>query len=210
MTSTISFAIGTVVLFNTSVIGQNTSSSDPGAAKTAGYEPLSVAGKWRFFVKETANPLTVAAGAFNGGISQAMNSDPRYGQGGRAYAQRAGASFADIATQNFFGDFLMASTLHEDPRYFRRGPEHGFWERVGYAISRAAVIRRDSGGDTFNWSNFTGTAMSTGFSNLYYPRGSRNAEAMGLHFATSFAGAGLGNLPTEFWPDVQQWLKRHF
>ena len=209
MTGSQRFCIGSVFLFASSALGQTTSSSDPRTGN-AGEEPLSVAGKWRFFVKETANPLTVAAGAFNAGISQASNSDKRYGQGGGAYAQRVGASFADIATQNFFGDFVMASALHADARYFRRGPEHRFWERVGYAISRSAVIRKDSGDDTFNWSNFTGTAMSAGFSNLYYPRGSRNAEAMGLHFATSFAGAGLGNLPTEFWPDVRQWLKRRF
>jgi hypothetical protein len=171
--------------------------------------PLSVADKWNFFEKETFNPLTVAAGAFNGGVSQALNSDPRYGQDGVAYAQRFGASVADIATQNFFGDFLMASALHEDPRYIRRGPEQGFWERAGYAMSRAVIIRRDSGGDAFNWSNLTGTAMSVGFSNLYYPRGSRNTGSMAIHFATSFGGAGLANLPTEFWPDVRGWFKRH-
>ena len=61
------------------------------------------------------------------------------------YAQRFGAAVADITTQNFFSDAVLASLLHEDPRYFRRGPEFGVWYRVGYALSRVAVTRTDAG-----------------------------------------------------------------
>src|SRR5579863_7297268 len=98
----------------------------------------SVSEKWNFFVSETFTPMTLAAGAFNGAVSQVTNSDPRYGVGAIAYAERFGASNADIVTQNFFGDFVMASVFHEDTRYTRRGPTYGgVWRRAGYAISRA-------------------------------------------------------------------------
>jgi hypothetical protein len=84
------------------------------------------------------------------------------------------------------------------------------WSRVGYAISRAVVIRTDTGGSSFNWSNTLGSAMSAGLSNAYYPPPSRTGGAMLIHFVSSVAGAGFANLAPEFWPDFKQKVfKRH-
>lgn len=171
--------------------------------------PSAVSEKWKHFVDETFTPLSLAAGAFDGALSQATNSDPRYGVGAGAFAERFGASNADIATQNFFGDFVMASAFHENVTYVRRGPAcGGIWKRAGYAISRALITGADRGGNTFNWSNLTGTAMSAGFSNLYYPPASRTGGALALHFGTSLAGSGFANLFPEFWPDFRHMLTR--
>jgi hypothetical protein len=172
--------------------------------------PLSISGKWHNFVAETVSPLTLGGGVFNGGLSHLTNSDPRYGTNSVAFAQRFGASIADIATQNFFGDFLLASAFHEDPRYVRKGAPYSKLSRFAYAVSRAVVIRTDSGGRSFNWSNVLGTAMSAGLSNAYYPPPSRTGGAMMIHFATSVAGAGFANLAPEFWPDFKKKVfKRH-
>jgi hypothetical protein len=62
-------------------------------------------------VAETVNPLTLGGGVFNAGLSHLTNSDPRYGTDSAAFAQRFGASAADITTQNFFGDCLLASAF---------------------------------------------------------------------------------------------------
>src|ERR1022692_3618655 len=88
----------------------------------------------------------------------------------------------------------MASVLHEDTKYRRRGEQHGFRSRVGYAISRAAVTRTDTGASTVNWSNFAGTALSVGLSNAYCPVHSRNLNATAINCGTSAAGTGFGNL----------------
>lgn len=173
-------------------------------------EPLSVKDKWHNFVSETVNPLVVGAGFFNAGMSHVTNSAPKYGTDSGAFAARFGASTADIASQNFFGDFLFASAFHENPRYMRRGPRYGFWSRVGYAISRAVVIRSDTGADTFNWSNVLGSGVSAGLSNAYYPPVSRSGRTTLRHFGNSVLGAGLGNLAPEFWPDFRdKFFKRH-
>jgi len=166
--------------------------------------------KWNYFVHETASPLTFGAGAFNATFSQVTDTDPRYGVNSMAYAQRFAASLTDIASENFFGDFLVASALHEDPRYFREGQEHGFWSRVGYSLSRAVVIRKDSGGETFNFDNVLGSALSTGFSDLYYPAASRTGKGMLMHFGIDVADNGFVNLAPEFWPDFRdRVLRRH-
>ena len=172
-------------------------------------QPATIHEKWHLFTQDTFNPLTPVAGAFNASVSQATNSDPRHGVGGAAYAQRFGASTADIVTQNLFEDFVFASTFREDTRYIRKGREAGLWPRAGHAIASAFVVRRDAGGTTFNWANAAGTAASTALSNAYYPPASRTGGAMAIHFGTSFVGAGLGNLAPEFWPDVRHWLGRH-
>jgi hypothetical protein len=164
--------------------------------------------KWNYFVRETASPLTFAGGVFNAAVSQVTNTDPRYGVNRVAFAERFGASVGDITTQNFFGDFVVASVFHEDPRYIREGSEYGFWHRAGYALSRAVVIRKDSGGNTFNYDNVMGSAFSTGFSNLYYPRASRNTRGMVMHFGSDVADNGFVNLAPEFWPDFRDWLLR--
>jgi len=169
---------------------------------------VTVEQKWKFFVEETFTPLTIVASAATGGESQATNTDPKYGVGHVALAKRFGAATMDNITQNFFSDFVMASALHEDTKYRRRGEQHGFWSRVGYAISRAVVTRTNTGASTVNWSNFTGTALSVGLSNAYYPLRSRNLNATLINWGSSSASAGFGNLFPEFVPDFKRLLKR--
>jgi hypothetical protein len=184
---------------------QSDESSQPTPAATA----VSVGEKWNYFIHETAAPFTLEAGAFNAVASQTTRSAPLYGRRWKAYPARFGASVGDIVSQNFFGDFLLASAFHEDTRYVRRGPAHRMWGRIGYAISRAVVVRRDVGGDTFNWANVLGTGMSAGLSNAYYPAVSRTARESVTNWGTSVGGSGLANLMPEFLPDFRAWVKRH-
>jgi hypothetical protein len=169
----------------------------------------SVDEKWDNFVHETVAWYTLGAGAFNATVSQVTRSAPLYGRHWNAYPKRFGASVTDIASQNFFGDFLLASAFHEDTRYVRRGPTHRLLPRIGYAISRAVIVRRDAGGETFNFANVLGTGMSAGLSNAYYPARSRTLSATLTNWGSSIGSSGLVNLMPELWPDFRGWLKRH-
>jgi len=159
--------------------------------------------KWNHFLAETASPLTLGGGTFNAAFSQVTKTDPRYGINRVAFAKRFGASVADIATQNLFGDFVVASIFHEDPSYYRKGHGYPLLYRIGYAISRAAVIRNDDGRNAFNFDNLLGSAMSSAFSNIYYPLPSRTGGAFFMHFWTDVADYGFVNLAPEFWPDFK-------
>lgn len=171
--------------------------------------PPSPSEKWNLFETETLAPITLAAGVFDAGISQASNGVPNYGRGfSPGFVERFGAGFGDIASQNFFGDFVMASVLHEDTRYVRRGPAVKFWSRMGYAISRSVVTHTDGGRATFNWSNVLGTGMSAGLSNAYYPPQNRKTGVTLADWATEVAGSGFANLFPEFWPDFRGWVRR--
>jgi hypothetical protein len=166
--------------------------------------PLTPKQKWMFFVEETRDPFNIAAAALSAGLSQADNQTPKYGEGGAAYAQRFGAALGDFTSQNLFSDVVLACALHQDPRYFRKGPNSRFVPRVMYSLSRIAVARQDSGRSTFNASGVFGMALGIGASNLYYPSVSRTGTVMGTRVGTSVAGWALGNVAAEFWPDIHQ------
>jgi Calcineurin-like phosphoesterase len=183
--------------------------SDPIVGEFDPPPPMNVDQKWKYFLSETASPLTLAAGVFNGGTSHLTNTDPKYGRDLPGFGEQVGASIVDIATQNFFADFLLASALHEDPRYFRQGPSHSMKARVAYAISRTVLIDTDAGKTTFNWSNVLGTSMSAALSNAYYPPVSRGPASTFTHIGLSIMGTGLAKLAPEFWPDVRQKFVKH-
>ena len=178
--------------------------SDP----TKAYVPLRVRDKWTLFVKESVDPYTFASAAFGAALSQIGNDDPKYGRGVKPYLQRFGAAQADMTTQNFFADAVLASLFHEDPRYFRKGPGSPVVKRIAYAMSRIAISRRDSGKNGFNFSGLMGMGLGIALSNAYYPPVSVSGGEMESRIVTSLTGSALGNLLPEFWPDVRAMLAR--
>ena len=168
--------------------------------------PLSARDKWFLAVKETLDPVNIATGLFTAAESQAGKETPKYGEGWANFGKRVYAAQLDFASQNFFSAGVMATILHQDPRYFRRGPQSKFLPRVVYSVSRLFIARQDSGRSAFNGSNIGGMAMGIAASNLYYPAASRNGTVMFDRVWTSLMGGAVGNLMSEFWPDVEQRL----
>jgi hypothetical protein len=176
--------------------------SDP----TRAVAPLTPHQKLTLFWKETLDPSTFVSAAIGAGLSQAGDETPKYGVGMGPYSQRVGAAFADMATQNFFSDALLATVLHEDPRYYRMGPAHSIPRRVIYSVTRLVITKKDSGQATFNYSGVGGMAMGIALSNAYYPSKSVSGSVTEARFISSVTGFALGNLLPEFWPDVKQML----
>jgi hypothetical protein len=166
--------------------------------------PLTSQQKFQLFAKETYDPFTIFGAFMGAAYSHIAQKDPEYGQGAKAYWQRFGAAYADVATQNFFSDFLLAAIFKEDPRYYRLGPKASVPKRIGYSMSRIAVCRTDAGKNRICISSLLGTTMGIGLSNAYYPASDRNGVEMLSRVGTSFSAAALTNLLPEFWPDIKQ------
>jgi hypothetical protein len=166
--------------------------------------PLTSKEKFMLFVKETTDPFTIFGAAMGATYSQLTQEAPHYGEGDRAYRQRVGAAYADVATQNFFADSLLATIFKEDPRYFRLGPKASIPKRIAYSMSRVAVCRTDAGKDRICYSSLLGTTMGIGLSNAYYPRADQKGSEMLSRAGTSFSAAALTNLLPEFWPDIKE------
>jgi hypothetical protein len=52
---------------------------------------------------------------------QATDSPHEYGRGVEGYAKRYGATYGDAFIGNFFGNAILPTLWHEDPRYFQKG-----------------------------------------------------------------------------------------
>jgi len=166
--------------------------------------PLTAKEKWILAEKETLDPFNIATAFLTAAESQAGNQTPKYGEGWANYGRRLGAAQLYFATQNFFSAGVLATLLHQDPRYFRRGPQSKFLPRIFYSISQLVIAHQDSGRQSFNASNIGGTMLGIAASDLYYPAASRNGTVMAGRVWTSLMGGAVGNLRSEFWPDVQK------
>jgi hypothetical protein len=70
----------------------------------------------------------------------------------------------------------------------------------------------DSGKPSFNASGIFGMVLGIAASNAYYPSASVRGEVMAARLSTSLTGGVIGNLMSEFWPDIQKkfFAKKHW
>lgn len=165
----------------------------------ASSEPLSVGRKFELFVDNSVSLHGWAGAAFGAGLGQAADVPGGYGQGGDGYAKRVGSSMARLASSNFFGTFLLASTLHQDPRFFPvREPTLG--RGMKYSLERVVVTRNDEGRDVANWSGLLGTLLSESLANAYWPEQQRSAGWTLRRYGTDLAVRAGTNMLREYWP----------
>ncbi|MGA8529411.1 MAG: hypothetical protein WB622_06835, partial [Acidobacteriaceae bacterium] len=85
--------------------------------------PLTPKEKFQLFIKSSTDWYQFVITAIDGGISMAGDEYPSYGQGVEGFAKYWGAAYADTFDGNFWGNAVLPSWWHEDPRYYRKG--HG-------------------------------------------------------------------------------------
>jgi hypothetical protein len=163
--------------------------------------PLTSGQKFKLFVDKTISPSTFVGAVGSAALGQATNRYEGYGQGWDAYGKRVGAAFANSASTNFIGTFLVPSLLHQDPRHFFT-ERQGFGKKLEYAFSRQIVTRTDSGHNTFNWSRILALIGSEAIANSYLPPEERSTERTFDRAAIRF-GIGIGTtLLKEYWPMI--------
>src|SRR5258706_10841542 len=161
--------------------------------------PLSTGEKFKLFVNDSTSPGTFAAAAFGAGIGQAENSPRGYGQGAEGFGKRFGASMARNASSEFFGTFLLASILREDPRFFPQ-VEPTLGGSVNYSLTRVVVTRNDDGRNVANWSGLVGPLMSEGLANAYWPEEERTAGKTLERYGLDLAIRAGSNMFLNYWP----------
>ena len=147
--------------------------------------PLTPKLKFQLALRELVDPVTILGFGINAGIDQASGY-PSYDQGAKGYFQRLGATFAGGYTNEFVGDALLPSLLHQDPRYFYQGTGT-IKSRLLHALSSPFVTRADDGHRMINYSSIGGDLASGAVANAYYPEQDRGP---GLVFGSALIGAG--------------------
>jgi hypothetical protein len=169
-------------------------------------EPLTPGEKFSLFFKSITDPYQFAIVAVDTGIQEAEDSYPDYHHGVPGLLRNYGAAYADDFDGNLFGNAILPSLLHQDPRYFRLG--HGTkWHRLLYSVSTTVRCKGDNGKWEPNYSNVFGNLIGGAISNIYYPASDRGIGLTVNHGLTVTAEGAFGALLLEFYPDYAEHRK---
>jgi hypothetical protein len=163
--------------------------------------PLSSGQKFRLFFKSQTDPWPFGLAAVVAGIGQAQDDHNGYGQGFQGYAKRYGAAYGDAFIGNFFGNAVLTSLWHEDPRYFQKGTG-SVTSRALWAATSTVWCKRDNGSWGPNYANLIGNLIGSAIANVYYPSDERTATDTITRSLTVSAEGIVGSEIIEFWPDI--------
>jgi len=169
-------------------------------------ETLSPWDKFKLAANNSVAVSTVGVSLVSAAYGQAVDSPEGYGQGGEGYAKRFGANMARAASDNIFGTFLIASVIHQDPRFYvKKGLS--FRQSVKYAAVRVLKTRSDNGQSVTNFAGLMGPLAGEALANTYYPAGSRGVGDTFVRYSADLGWKFAGNLLKEYWPDINKKLR---
>ena len=164
-------------------------------------QALSPGQKFELFVDNSISVHTIVWSTLGSLIGQADDSPTGYGVGGLGYPKRLGSSLARETSSEFFGTFVIASALHEDPRFF---PEYNptLKQSAKYSLRRLFVTRNDAGANVVNMPGLLGPLLGEGLANVYWPDRNRTAGDTLFRYGLDLASRVAGNMFREYWPVV--------
>lgn len=163
--------------------------------------PLTAGQKFKLYFRSATDPWPFLLAGAVAGIGQAQDSTPEWGQGAQGYAKRFGAGYTDSFIGNFFGNAVLPSLWHEDPRYFQRGTGSKM-RRILWAASSTIWCKRDNGGWGPNYANVVGNLIGAAIGRAYYPPSDRTVGGTISDGFTVSAEGVVGSEIIEFWPDI--------
>ena len=167
-------------------------------------DPAAWQSKLLFHAESAFGPRALIGSVAYAGLLQEADFPREWGQGSLGYSKRLGSTLAYSGLRNALA-FGLDTTLHQDPRYYP-SVDKGFWRRTKHAFRGTILTRTDSGKETVaTWRLGSGYA-ATFISNEWYPD-RLNTVKLGLAQGTAQIGFDLlGNMATEFWPDIKKLL----
>jgi hypothetical protein len=164
---------------------------------------------WQKFKLATNNSValsTIGGALIGSGYGQATNRPSGYHQGWEGYGKRFGSDMARSASSNLFGTFLLASALHQDPRFFVKR-NLSFGQSVKYAAVTVMITNKDAGGKQINYSGLIGPLLGEGLANVYYPDQNRTVGGTFARYAIDLGWRFSGNLLRQYWPTINKKLR---
>jgi len=159
-------------------------------------EPLTAGMKFHLAYKGLTHPAFFAFEGLWAGVEQSAHT-PDYRQGARGYGERFGADLASGTSEALFGNAILPSLLHQDPRYFYSGSGTK-GSRAWHAIMAPFVCQGDNGKSQPNYSQWGGSLISASLANTYYPSSDRGAGLVFRNFGTNMGLHVVLGLAQEF------------
>lgn len=162
--------------------------------------------KFKLAANNSVSVATIGSALMGAAYGQAINSPSGYGQGASGYGKRFGSGMARAASDHMFGTFLLASVLHEDPRFYVR-PDLTFKQAVKYSAVRVVYTRSDSGNRVLNYSGLLGPLAGEALANTYWPAQNRGVGSTLVRYAADEGWKVGGNLTRQYWPKINRKLR---
>ncbi len=171
---------------------------EPGTLPT----PLTTEEKAQRALRNTFGVRGLLTRAITAGFDQYGPHPEEWPQGLEGYGMRYGSRMGRLATRNalMFGTDVAFGL---DQRYIRCDCT-GVRPRIGYAVRRLFVARKDAGGEFLNVSQMAGAFVTPMISNQWYPD-RLNTPTRHVRAGSTYLGwqAG-GNVVREFWPEIRR------
>lgn len=174
----------------------------------AGIHPLTARQKGYLAFRNTVDPYNFATIGFFSAISVASDPNSAYGPGFPGFGRNFGVAYCETAVDEFFGTFLIPAIAHQDPHYHRM-PNASYGRRVLHVITAVGWAQSDYGAGMPNYSTLITTAVGDGLGNLYVPGRDKSWGAAAARYSTALATDPIGNVITEFLPDVARRVNVH-
>ena len=167
----------------------------------AGIHPLTPRQKAYLAFRNSVDPYNFATIGFFSAIAVASDPNSPYGPGFPGFGRNFGVAYTESAVGEFFGTFLIPSIAHQDPHYHRM-PNASYARRILHVITQVGWAQSDYGTGMPNYANLIGSAVDEGLGNLYVPGRDKSWGSAAARYSTGIATDPIGNLITEFLPDV--------
>jgi hypothetical protein len=155
--------------------------------------PLSNWDKCKLAANNSVALSTIGGALLGSAFGQARTSPGGYGQELGGYGKRLGADMARAASYQVFGTCLLASTTHEDPRFYVK-KQLDFRGSLKYAPA-------------VNYSGFLGPLAGEALANTYYPPGSRGVGSTLIRYSADVGWRFGGYLLRQYWPLINRKLQ---
>lgn len=142
--------------------------------------------------------------------AEGLDEHPALGHGASGFYAYTWRGFLDKTDNTYLSAWLLASSLHEDTRYYALGNEHGIPIRALYVISRQGVARTYGGRQTPNFAGLGGKVLTQVVSRQYYPKSATTFPVLAEKFGYSVMRDVIFSSIREFYPDAAAYfIRRH-
>ena len=151
--------------------------------------------------KNVIDPFNLLTIAGLSAINTAADSHSPYGPGLKGFAKQSGVSVTEDMTDEFVGTFVIPSIDHQDPHYHRM-PNEPLPRRLLHTVTQIFWTRSDTNRPMFNYSTVVGSIVEEGVATTYVPYQQTGWGAAAERVSLNYATDPIGNIVTEFLPDV--------
>jgi len=180
--------------------------TDPGVR----YAPITNGERIGWIVDGTIGPKSLATGVLAAGWDTAFNTPEEWGHSWSGFGKRYLQREADVAISSSI-EAGLGAIWGEDPRYIP-SRRRGIGPRTRYALKTVFLAPRRDGHLAPAWGRVAGNVFNNVIENSWLPPSVTTGRQTALRSAEGFTGRLIGNVWSEFWPDVSRHIKgaRHF